>query len=186
MMAPATSGPTMREPLLAMPLRASPCGSSGRGSTSGKMAAKTGQRMAMPMPLAKVSSSSSGAVITSSSTAAQMTEAMPATQNWVSIRKRRRSTMSASAPLGRASRNTGRAEAACTRATHSGVGASDVISHAAATSFIHMLVLAVNQTSHSIRYTGSRKGPSGDFGSIGGVGGGGLNRGSCRRTGEGR
>jgi hypothetical protein len=62
MMAPATSGPMMRERLTAMPLSASPPGSSGRGSSSGMIAAYTGQRMASPMPLVKTRKSSSPGV----------------------------------------------------------------------------------------------------------------------------
>src|SRR3954469_15927585 len=67
--------------------------------------------------------------------------------------------MSASAPLGSPRMNTGSVDADCTSATHSGEGASDVISHAAATSFIHIEVLAANQVSHSIRNTGLLRGP---------------------------
>src|SRR5690349_6267860 len=69
--------------------------------------------------------------------------------------------MSASAPLGRPSRKTGRVEADCTSATITGDVDSDVISQAAATSFIHMQVLAVAQTPHSIRKIGSVRGPQG-------------------------
>ena len=50
--------------------------------------------------------------------------------------------MSAMAPLGRPSRKTGSVEAAVTRATITGLVVSEVISQAAATSFIHMVMLA--------------------------------------------
>jgi hypothetical protein len=50
---------------------------------------------------------------------------------WVTIRNSRRSTMSASAPPGSASRNTGRMVAACTIATTIGFGSSVVISQPA-------------------------------------------------------
>ena len=46
------------------------------------------------------------------------------------------------APLGRPNRNTGSVEAAVTRATITGLVVSVVISQAAATSFIHMVMLA--------------------------------------------
>src|SRR4051812_49214796 len=61
--------------------------------------------------------------------------------------------MSASAPLGRPSRNTGSVEADCTSATQSGDVVIEVISHAAATSFIHMQMLATIQVPHSMRNT---------------------------------
>jgi hypothetical protein len=70
--------------------------------------------------------------------------------------------MSASAPLGRPSRNTGSVDAVCTSATQIGVAVSDVIIQAAATSFIHMLMLAISQVIHSMRKTGSLNGASGD------------------------
>ena len=70
--------------------------------------------------------------------------------------------MSASAPLGRPSRNTGRVPADWTSATHRGVGAIEVMSHAAATSFIHIVVFAAIQVSHSIRNTGCRSGARAD------------------------
>jgi hypothetical protein len=65
-----------------------------------------------------------------------------------------RSNISASAPLGKPSKNTGKLAAVCTRATQMGVDVSEVIIHAAATSFIHMQVLAINQVIHSMRNTG--------------------------------
>ncbi|MNT47399.1 hypothetical protein D3C72_1841110 [compost metagenome] len=68
--------------------------------------------------------------------------------------------MSASAPLGRPSRNTGRVEADCTSATQIGEVVSEVIIHAAATSFIHMQMLAMSQVLHSMRNTGSFRGSS--------------------------
>ena len=70
--------------------------------------------------------------------------------------------MSASAPLGSPSRNTGSVEADCTSATHSGVLVIDVIIHAAATSFIHMQMLAVSETVQSMRNAGRLIGPQGD------------------------
>src|SRR6185369_6231865 len=66
--------------------------------------------------------------------------------------------MSANAPLGSPSMNTGSVEADCTSATQSGDGPSEVISHAAATSFIHIEVLAAIQVIHNMRNTGRRSG----------------------------
>ena len=50
--------------------------------------------------------------------------------------------MSAIAPLASPSRNTGSVDAAGTRATNTGLAVSVVTSQAAATSFIHMVMLA--------------------------------------------
>ena len=52
---PATNGPTMREMCIVMPLSITAAGNCARGTTSGTMAANTGQRTAMAMPLNKVS-----------------------------------------------------------------------------------------------------------------------------------
>src|SRR5216684_3228041 len=59
--------------------------------------------------------------------------------------------MSAKAPLGSPSRNTGNDEAVVTSAISVGEVVSEVISHAAATSFIHMHVLEASHTSQSVR-----------------------------------
>ena len=70
--------------------------------------------------------------------------------------------MSASAPLGRPSRNTGSVEAVCTSATSTGEVVSEVISQAAATSFIHIEMLAASQVNHNMRNTGSASGARAD------------------------
>ena len=58
MIAPASTGPTTREVLTATAFSASAEDNCERGTTSGRIAAYTGQRIASPMPLVKVSSSS--------------------------------------------------------------------------------------------------------------------------------
>ena len=70
--------------------------------------------------------------------------------------------MSAKAPLGKPSRNTGRVDAVCTSATQMGEVVKDVIIQAAATSFIHIEILAANQVHHSMRNTGIFSGPQTD------------------------
>src|SRR5260221_4380650 len=70
--------------------------------------------------------------------------------------------MSANAPLGSPSRNPGSEAAVCTRAISVGEVVSVVMSHAAATSFIHMHVLDASQTSHSMRNVGYLSGAQGD------------------------
>ena len=66
--------------------------------------------------------------------------------------------MSAIAPLGRPSRNTGNVEAVWTSATMTGLVVSVVMSQAAATSFIHIVMLAASQASHNPRKTGACRG----------------------------
>jgi hypothetical protein len=114
------------------------------------------------MPLPKVSASSSGAVIQSANNVALSSTALVATQNCVNMNQRRRFRMSASAPLGRPSRNTGSVEADCTNATITGDVVSVVISHAAATSFIHMQMFDVSQVIQSSRKTGFASGVHGE------------------------
>jgi hypothetical protein len=70
--------------------------------------------------------------------------------------------MSAKAPLGIPSKNTGKLAAVCTSATHKGVAVSEVIIQAAATSLIHMHTLAISQVIHSMRNTGWPKGAKGE------------------------
>ena len=70
--------------------------------------------------------------------------------------------MSAKAPLGKPSKNTGRVEAVCTKATQIGDEVRDVIIQAAATSFIHIEMLAASQVLHSILKTGIFRGPQTD------------------------
>src|SRR4029077_18220753 len=71
---------------------------------------------------------------------------------------RRRSRISARAPPGRASRNSGRVVAACTSDTIKGVGASSVINQAAAASCIHVPMLETTSEIHSARNNGRRNG----------------------------
>ena len=61
-------------------------GSMGLLMTSGISAENTGQRMAMPMPLAKVRASSSGAFMASKASAAHSSTATTATQNCVKMK----------------------------------------------------------------------------------------------------
>jgi hypothetical protein len=82
-MAPATTGPTIRDRFIATPLSASACGMCTRGTISGTMAANTGQRSARPMPLVKVSRISSSAVSASASDSTASTTALSATQSCV-------------------------------------------------------------------------------------------------------
>ena len=86
MMAPATRGPMMREAFMATAFSAMAEGRWCLGTSSGINAENTGQRMARPMPLAKVSTSSQCAVIRPESTNRHSTRATAATQNWVTMK----------------------------------------------------------------------------------------------------
>jgi hypothetical protein len=66
--------------------------------------------------------------------------------------------MSANAPLGRPSRNTGSVDAVCTIATITGLVVSEVMTHAAVTSFIHIAMFAAKVASHRLRNTTVRNG----------------------------
>jgi len=68
--------------------------------------------------------------------------------------------MSASAPLGSPSTNIGSVLAVDTSATITGLGVSEVISQAAAMSFIPIVTLAASQASHRPRKTGPSSGSS--------------------------
>ena len=76
----------MREAFMAMPLSASAAGNCERGTSSGTIAANTGQRMASPMPLAKVSSSNKGGVMTPEITVMHSSVATAAIQNCVMMK----------------------------------------------------------------------------------------------------
>ena len=141
-------------------LSAKPDGSWDLGNNSGTTEENTGQRMASPMPLKKVNTSKVGAVKCPQKTRALKIEATTATQICVKIKNRLRSKISAKAPHGKPSKKTGKVEADCTKATHTGVTFMDVIIQAPATSFIHMQILAMSQHDQSMRKMGSWKGRS--------------------------
>jgi len=86
MMAPAVTGPTTRDRFIEMPFSAIASPRCSRGTTSGTIAENTGQRIARPMPLAKVSTSSSGAVSNPVSDSAASTSALPATHSCVTAK----------------------------------------------------------------------------------------------------
>ena len=103
-----------------MPFSAIACTRSSRGTSSGTIALQAGPVSAAPMPIAKVSASSNTAVIALATVSMASVMAARIVQTCVPIRNTRRSTMSASAPPGSASRNTGMMVAACTMATVNG------------------------------------------------------------------
>ena len=135
---PAIAGPMARDTLMAMLFSAMAAGMSSGGTRSGTIAAHAGSIIAEPTPRAKTKPISNHAVVMSSNV--RMPSA-PATINkyvWMAIKRRRRSTMSASAPAGSASSINGKLSAASTSATIDGDDESDVISQPAPTSCIHV------------------------------------------------
>src|SRR4051812_49760424 len=79
---------------------------------------------------------------------------------------------SATAPLGNPSRNTGSDAAVVTIAIIVGDVVSVVMTHAAATSFIHIAMFVPTHTSHSMRNVASRSGAHAVGFSVDGSGGG--------------
>ena len=76
--------------------------------------------------------------------------------------KRRRSTMSANAPAGRAAKTTGRLPAVSTSATSRGEGVNEVISQLSPTSCIHDPMLDTTLAIQSARNNDRRRGLQAD------------------------
>ena len=83
---PASMGPITRDRFMDTPLSASAEGSCARGTICGTMAENTGQRMARPTPLAKVSASKTGAVNWPDSDTTASTSATTDTQSCVAAK----------------------------------------------------------------------------------------------------
>ena len=122
------------------------------------MALQAGAVRAEPMPIANVNASSQNAVMAWAKVSVASATAARIVQSWVPIRNTRRSTMSASAPPGRASRNTGMMVAACTMATTNGCGARLVISQPAPVFCNQVPSQAITLASHSSRKIELRSG----------------------------
>ena len=155
---PASAGPIARVRLKPMPFSAIACTRSSRGTSSGTIALQAGPLIAAPMPIAKVSASSQKAVMAPVRVSMARAVAARIVQTCVPIRNTRRSTMSASAPPGRASRNTGMMVAACTMATMNGCGARLVISQPAPVFCSQVPSHATTLASHRLRKVELRSG----------------------------
>ncbi len=129
-----------------------------RGTSSGVIAAQAGIVIAVPMPMAKVRATSIQAEIASKKLMMASNAAIMAIQTCTTIKYRRRSTMSESAPAGRAKRKTGNEVAVCTNATITAEGDSEVISQPAPTSCIQVPVLDASVAIQSQRKTERRNG----------------------------
>src|ERR1043165_7254377 len=159
---PPSAGPTARAMLKATLLRETATGSSARGTSSGTMACHAGAFKAAPSPSMKVSASRTQGVVQPASVSVPSATAATSIQVCVKMSRRLRSTMSASAPPGSASRKVGEFSAVCISATMMGVGASVVISHSAPTLCIHVPTFDDTAASHSARKSDRRKGLHGD------------------------
>src|SRR6266850_1534760 len=130
---PPRAGPIARPMLMGSAFSATAGISSDGGTSSAVIACQVGVFIATPIPSAKVKASSIVAVMTSANASTASSAVAASIQVWVTSSRRRRSTISATAPAGNPTTRTGRLVALCTRATINGDGESEVIAHAAPT-----------------------------------------------------
>ena len=114
--------------------------------------------MTAPSPSKNVKPSNIHGVTTWSSVSTPNAPEASTIQPCVISIKRRRSTMSARAPAGRITRNTGNATAACTSPTINGDMVSMVIIQPAPTACIHVPMYEMMAAIHRARNRGSRNG----------------------------
>ena len=158
MITPARAGPIARAMLIAMLPSPTAAGSSSRGTVSGMRACQAGKSIALPAPMASVITSSIHGWITPVIVSTPSNAVVRNHHTCAMSRIRRRSKMSARAPAGSASRNSGSVVAAWTSETRRGEGASSVISHAAAASCIQVPMLEATSAIQRLRNSGRRSG----------------------------
>ena len=172
---PPTAGPTARARFMLTPLSAAACGSIERCTRSGWIACHDGPATALPHPRTKVSPSTTAGDVYPAKVRAVSVPAASSMASWAASSSRRRSTRSARAPDGSASRTTGRLIAVCTSDTRT--GEVSIRSHCAPTVCIQVPTLDANCAIQSARNTGEdRRGAQGDAGPAragAGAGGGG-------------
>src|SRR6266404_9291748 len=161
-MKPPNAGPIARAMLMPTLLSAIAAGKSEEGTNSGVIACQTGLLIAAPTPRRKVDKSKRDGVIRPINARNPIATAMTHIQPCMTRSKRRRSTTSASAPAGRATRTTGKLPAVSTNATKTGEGVSDVISHASPTSCIHVPMYEATEAIHKARKSDTRSGSQAD------------------------
>ena len=110
-----------------------------------------GAFIAAPKPRAKLRVNKAHGVVPPTSVTTPSTAAVTSIHPCVQSNSWRRSTISASAPAGSPTRNTGKLVAACTKATMVGEAASDVINHAAPTLCIQVPTFETTVAIHSMR-----------------------------------
>src|SRR5438128_8803894 len=151
---PPRAGPIARPMLMGSAFSATARISSDDGTSSAVIACQVGVFIATPIPSAKVKASSIVAVMTSANASTASSAVVASIHVWVTSSRRRRSTISATAPAGNPTTKTGRLVALCTRATIKGDGESEVMAHAALTFCIHVPMLETSEAIHSARNTG--------------------------------
>ena len=157
---PAINGPMILDAFIANPFNVRAGARCSRFTRSGTMTANTGQRIASPIPFMKVKNRRSSAFRRLKTIKSVRMVALAASQSWVRTKYFLRFKISAKAPLGTPSKRTGKLDAVCTNAISKGESVKDVIIHAAATSFIHIQMLAMSQTIQRVRKTLNFKGDS--------------------------
>src|SRR6266496_1655824 len=144
--------------LTATPLNESADGKSDEGTNSGTIACQAGLLTAEPMPSRKVRESKRPGVIKPIKATAPIATATMPIHACMNSNKRRRSTMSANAPAGRAANTTGRLPAVSTRATSRGESVNEVISQLSPTSCIHDPMLETTLAIQRARNNDERSG----------------------------
>src|SRR6266478_8055448 len=162
MMKPPNAGPIARATLKPTTVSVIAAGKSVGRTNSGVIACQTGLLIAVPMPRRKVSESRRAGVIWPINARTPIAPAATTIQICMTSSRRRRSTMSASAPAGRARSTTGRLPAVSTSATSTGEGVNEVINHDSPTSCIHVPMLDTTVAIQSARNTDSRSGLQAD------------------------
>src|SRR5580698_2581386 len=168
---PPSAGPTARATLNPTEFNAT-AGACCAGETiSGVMACHAGSFITAPRPSTNVNPSRIQGVTFPNSVKMPSSAAAATIQPWVISRKRRRSTMSASAPAGKMTRKTGSVVAACTRPTMNGDIVSWVISQPEPTFCIQVPVYEITAATQSERKRGSPNGAQAEpFAVLGNIG----------------
>jgi hypothetical protein len=164
--AAATSSPPRAGPAACATVKATAfsdtaCGTSSGGTSSGTIACCGGIPSVASSPYSATPASSSPGVTTSASASAPSAAAASACHDWVAMIRRRRSSTSARAPAGSASRNVGIAAAVASSATSAGERVSSTISQPAAICCIQKPRFDTIPAAHRRRKVGLRSGAYG-------------------------
>src|SRR6185503_15272620 len=155
---PPNAGPTARAMLKPAEFKATADPSLETGTRSGVSAGHAGSFIKAPAPSRKVKNSSRAGVQVDVIVRIPRMSAAATMELWVKSRNLRRSTMSASAPAGKAINSTGRLRATCTSDTHMGDRVSEVISQPVAMFCIQLPVWEITAATHKLRKSGSARG----------------------------
>src|SRR5215212_7028285 len=163
---PPTAGPVARARLNPALFSATAVGSSRRGTSSGTIACQAGALSAPPKPIRNVSESRIAGAIKPSTVRTPSSTATASIQICVKITSQRRSSISAIAPAGKPTRNSGRFDIVVSNATGTGELVSEVISQAAATPCMSEPMFDASAASQSARKTGRASGPQAELGCV--------------------